>query len=112
MIKIEQIERRMMTVHGNFHRLMTLLGFEGFDYCGSFCDGALRDFQNQVSFALTNLQAMPDLDSGVADVVEKSLTGMLMIHMGLREGYFTEYLERLQTIVTAAIELKGMVVYS
>lgn len=110
-VQVNQNPLEMNVANGNFYRLMELLGLSTEEYCGTWGDGSLQHVREKVTFVLEGIKAIPELDGGKEDVIEKSPSGMTMIHCGVREGYFAERLTKLLEIVDKAIEVGGEVTF-
>lgn len=99
--------------NGNFHRLMTLLGYSDFDYCGSFGDGSLQDLKSRIEFIRGGIKAIPDMDGGTPTIEHRSSPYQAtMVECGLREGYFDDRLSTLLEIVNVAIKKGGQITYN
>lgn len=110
-IQINQNPLEMNVANGNYVRLMELLGLDYSDYCGTWGDGSLQHLQERLGVILEGLKAMPEMDSGVPSTTGKGNGGCKWVDCGLREGYFTERLSKLQELVFKAIEVGGVITF-
>ena len=105
------IASELNITNNHFYGLMTLIGMENAECCGSLTDYALLKCRTEIQCVLSSLKALPMLDGGTPTETTKGSNGAEWIDCGLPEGYYQQRLTTLLEIINAAIAQGGTVVW-